>query len=340
MLRRDFVKNLSLGLLAFPFPKNLLGNYNKGSNDFFKFSLAQFSLFRLIRSGEMDPYDLAKTSSELGFTGLEYMSALYKGGFMNDTKFSLADAIKFADKSNDLAEQYNQENILIMVDAEGNLSSGNSAERAQAIKNHYKWIDCAHRMGCHSIRVNLYGSNDLDTWKKSSEESLNALCEYAKDFNINIIVENHNGLSSNPKLLVEVIKSLDFTNSGTLPDFGNWCIKEDEEKRNEMYALFRKDKPPSEDEMKSIGDICIKKYDAYEGMKRILPYAKGVSAKSQFFDQQGNESSIDYNKMLSLVIESGYRGYIGVEYGGFLMAPIDGTVATKNLLNKTLKNLI
>ena len=119
MLRKDFIKNLSLGVLAFPFAKNSLANYDIGSNDIFKFSLAQFSLFRLIRSGEMDPYDFAKTSSEFGFTGLEYMSALYKGGFMSDSKFSLADAIKFADRSNALAKEYNQENVLIMVDAEG-----------------------------------------------------------------------------------------------------------------------------------------------------------------------------------------------------------------------------
>lgn len=340
MLRKDFIKNLSLGVLAFPLAKNSLTNYDSGSKDLFKISLAQFSLFRLIRSGEMKPYDFAKISSELGFKGLEYMSALYKGGFMSDSKFSLADAIKFANKSNSLAKEYNQENVLIMVDVEGNLSSENSSERATAIENHYKWIDCANRMGCHSIRVNLYGSNDPDTWKKSSQESLNSLCEYAKDFNLNIIVENHNGLSSNPKLLVEVIKSLDFKNCGTLPDFGNWCITQDEEKRNELYALYQREKPPSDDEIKSIGDICIEKHDPYKGMEIILPYAKGVSAKSQFFDLQGNESSIDYNKMLSLVIESGYKGYIGVEYGGFLMSPIDGTIATKNLLNKTLKNLV
>ena len=339
MLRKDFIKNLSLGVVAFPFFKNSLTNNSKG-DDFFKISLAQFSLFRLIRSGEINPYDFAKISSELGFTGLEYMSALYKGGFMSDSKFSLADAIKFADKSNSLAKEYNQENVLIMVDAEGNLSAENSSERATAIENHYKWIDSANRMGCHSIRVNLYGSNDPDTWKKSSLESLNSLCEYAKDFDVNIIVENHNGLSSNPKLLVEVIKSLDFKNCGTLPDFGNWCIRQDEEKRNELLTLYQREKPPSDDEIKSIGDICIEKYDSYKGMEIILPYAKGVSAKSQFFDPQGNESSIDYDKMLSLVIESGYQGYIGVEYGGFLMSPIDGTIATKNLLNKTLKNLV
>ena len=339
MLRKDFIKNLSLGAFAFPFFKNSLTNNSEGDN-FFKISLAQFSLFRLIRSGEMNPYDFAKISSELGFTGLEYMSALYKGGFMSDSKFSLADAIKFADKSNSLAKEYNQENVLIMVDAEGNLSAENFSERATAIENHYKWIDSANRMGCHSIRVNLYGSNDPDTWKKSSLESLNSLCEYAKDFDVNIIVENHNGLSSNPKLLVDVIKSLDFKNCGTLPDFGNWCIRQDEEKRNELLTLYQREKPPSDDEIKSIGDICIEKYDSYKGMEIILPYAKGVSAKSQFFDPQGNESSIDYDKMLSLVIESGYKGYIGVEYGGFLMSPIDGTIATKNLLNKTLKNLV
>jgi len=339
MLRKDFIKNLSLAVLTFPLTKNSLANYDSRGEDLFKISLAQFSLFRLIRSGGMNPYDFAKISSELGFKGLEYMSALYKGGFMSDSKFSLTDAVKFANKSNSLAKEYNQENVLIMVDAEGNLSSENSSERATAIENHYKWIDCANRMECHSIRVNLYGSNDPDPWKESSQESLNSLCEYAKDFNINIIVENHNGLSSNPKLLVEVIKSLDFKNCGTLPDFGNWCITEDEEKRNKLYALYQRGKPPSDDEIKSIGDICIEKNDPYEGMEIILPYAKGVSAKSQFFDLQGNESSIDYNKMLSLVIKSGYKGYIGVEYGGFLMDPIDGTIATKNLLNKTLKNL-
>ena len=167
-------------------------------------------------------------------------------------------------------------------------------------------------MGCHSVRVNLYGSEQKMKWMEYSSDSLSRLSDFSKDFNINVIVENHGSLSSNAELLMQVINNVNLKNCGTLPDFGNFCIKRVE------GDLYESD--------------CVKEYDRYKGIKEMMPKAFAVSAKSNSFNNEGDEIFTDYLKMLKIVKESGYNGYIGVEYEGTGLSEIDGILATKNLL--------
>ena len=183
--------------------------------------------------------------------------------------------------------------LFMKNDDEGNLSTLNQKKRIKAIENHKIWVEAASEMGCHSIRVNLHGTSDAEKWKVTSSESLSKLSDYASDYNINIIVENHGGLSSDADLLMEVMSLVNKKNCGTLPDFGNFCIS-----RKWGYG----------------DDGCENEFDKYEGVKKLMPKAFAVSAKSHVFDENGDEKEIDYKKMLSIVKESGYNGYIGVEY--------------------------
>lgn len=280
---------------------------NKSIDNSIKLSLAQWSLNKLINGGILNPYDFAKIASGYGFTGLEYVSQLYKDIYSSDNKSKAIE--NFVKKSLVESQKFGLENVLIMVDEEGDLSIENQSERNQAIENHRRWIDAAAQLGCHSIRVNLYGSSDLEIWKSTSIDSLRKLSDYASASKINILVENHGGYSSNASQLMQVIHAVDLPNCLTLPDFGNFCIDKKE-------------------------NVCIDEYDKYKGVEELLSKAGAVSAKSYDFDSQGNETTIDYQKMLSLVNRAGYTGFIGVEYEGNRLSEKEGILHTKKLIEK------
>jgi len=323
-----FIKSLQFGIAFFLFGLLACNNVQKKevstkinteySEPFFKLSLAQWSFNKHIKNGEMSPLDFAQKANELGFEGIEYVSQLYTNELKKDkdpkvAMQNLLDTLKMK------SEKYNVHNVLIMVDGEGDLASIEEAKRDEAVEKHKKWVDAAAFLECHSIRVNLFGTNDPAVWKQTAVDGLTKLVAYASNKNINIIVENHGYLSSNAALLVEVIKTVNATNCGVLPDFGNFCLKREDGERWETK--------------------CIEEYDKYKGVAEMMPVAKAVSAKSYDFDENGNETTIDYKKMLQIVKDAGYTGFIGVEYEGNRLSEEEGTIATKNLLLKTAEKL-
>ena len=328
MERRKFLNSLCLGTTAIS-SLNFNKVYNSFLNDFpYKLSLAQFSLFRLEMNRQIDPMDFAKIASNLGFKGLEYLQMSYTGCLLNDKQtISLSSIKKLANDLNQRANDNNMENVLIMIDIGPDLAK----EINETLDPYYIWIDCASEMSCHSVRVNLRGSDDnLIAWTNNSIQNLNKLCDYANPLGVNIIVENHGGYSSNADYLLNVIDSVDYNNIGTLPDFGNFCIRQDQNKTAELFRLFRegslsKDPP-------TIYDSCVEDYDMYEGVAKLMKNALGVSAKTHGFDANGNDVDIDYKKMMKIVKDSNYDGFIGVEAQVFNMNPIDAINASKKLL--------
>jgi L-ribulose-5-phosphate 3-epimerase len=198
--------------------------------------------------------------------------------------------------------------VLIMCDGEGNLGDPDTAKRQQAVENHHKWADAAKFLGCHSIRVNAATGNagSFEEQQKRAAEGLAKLGDYCRPLGLNTIVENHGGLSSNGAWLAGVMRMVNQPNVGTLPDFGNFAI----------------DRAKGEE------------YDRYQGTQELMPFAKGVSAKSYDFDAEGNETKIDYRRMLQIVKAAGYRGFIGVEYEGGRLDEYAGIRATKALLER------
>ncbi|WP_421823871.1 sugar phosphate isomerase/epimerase family protein [Flagellimonas oceanensis] len=281
-----------------------------------KLSLAQWSIHKMIFEEGVDPYTFAEKANEWGFEGLEYVSALYYEE-LQAADFSEEAMNNWVEKSKAESEKYGLANLLIMVDGQGDIAVTDEAERTKAVENHYKWVDAAAALGCHSIRVNLNGSMDPEVWMPASVAGLTQLATYAKDKNINIIVENHGGPSSNAQLLAEVMEKVGMDNCGTLPDFGNFCIKRAE---GDYYS-----------------SECVEEYDKYKGVKELMPYAKGVSAKSYNFDENGNETVIDFERIMDTVVASGYEGFVGVEYEGSELSEEEGILATKALLEKVLE---
>ena len=283
----------------------------------FQLSLAQWSIHRMIWDGA-DPYTFAEKAHDWGFTGLEYVSQLYNKE-LEAAGYSEEAMDNFVAKCNAEAEKYGLTNLIIMIDGQGDLATSDAAERKKAVENHFKWVDAAADMGCHSIRVNLSGSQDPEEWVANSVDGLTQLATYARDKNVNVIVENHGGLSSNASLLARVMETVNMENCGTLPDFGNFCIR-----RND----------PSDYQ-----SGCAEMYDMYKGVEELMPFAKAVSAKSHNFDQDGNETEIDYSRMLQIVKDAGYSGYIGVEYEGNELGEEAGIIATRDLILRSTETL-
>jgi sugar phosphate isomerase/epimerase len=201
----------------------------------------------------------------------------------------------------DECKKYGVKSLLIMVDGEGPLADSSVAVRNKTVENHHKWVKAAKFLGCHSIRVNLQGQGVLEKASKAAIDGLSKLCDYAAADKINVIVENHGGNSSNAKWLTDVIKAVNKPNCGVLPDFGNFY-----------------------------------EYDRYQGTQEMMPFAKGVSGKSYDFDAQGNETKIDYARMIKIVKDSGYKGYIDIEYEGSRLSEDEGIKATKALLERLI----
>ena len=323
MERRTFIRNgFTLGLGAASFgtalAHNVLTDFSANSTPFFKLSLAQWSLHNAIWKRQLDPYDFTAKAKELGFEGVEFVNQLYPDVMKAKNKTV---ALKhFISKLNTAAREEDVKNVLIMIDGEGDLAVPSISKRNQAIENHKAWVETAAAMGCHSIRINLFGERDEIAWKVQAAESMRKLGEYAAPYNVNIIIENHGYLTSNAALVMEMLEEVNLPNCGTLPDFGNFCLEREAGKRWEA--------------------ACIREYDRYQGVKELLPKAFAVSAKSHDFDQAGNETHTDFKRMLQLVKDAGYTGFIGVEYEGQQLDEINGILATKELLLKEAKQLV
>jgi L-ribulose-5-phosphate 3-epimerase len=269
--------------------------------ELFDISLAEWSLFRRLFGGELTNLDFpAYARNEFGIAAVEYVNQFWMD--KAEDKNYLAELKQRCDDNG-------VRSVLIMCDREGALGDPDSAARTMAITNHYKWVAAAAWLGCHSIRVNAQSSGEYAEQQKLAADGLQRLCEFAGDYGINVIVENHGGLSSNGKWLAGVMQIVDADNCGTLPDFGNFRITPEE------------------------------MYDHYLGVQELMPFARGASAKTYDFDAAGNETFTDFDRMMRIVLDAGYRGYVGVEYEGRTIEDVEGIRLTKALLERTRTRL-
>jgi L-ribulose-5-phosphate 3-epimerase len=266
----------------------------------FRISLAEWSLHRaILQQKTIDHLDFAKIAkTEFGIEAVEYVNQMFKDKATDE---------KYLGEMKKRAEEHGVKSLLIMIDGEGALGDADEAKRKQAVANHHKWIDAAKFLGCHSIRVNAQSSGSFEEQQKRAADGLRSLSEYAAKHGLNVIVENHGGLSSNGAWLAGAIKMTEMKNCGTLPDFGNFGVSATEQ------------------------------YDRYKGVMELMPYAKAVSAKSHDFDEEGNETKTDYFKMLKIVLDAGYHGYVGIEYEGGKLGEKEGIAATKKLLERCIE---
>ena len=276
--RREFLKTSAAsiaGVALFP---------ACAANDtpIFRISLAEWSVNKLIFGGTMDHLDFAIEAKKHGIEAIEYVNQFFMDkaqdrGYLGEMKAR--------------AEGEGVTSLLIMCDNEGILGHPEEKERIQAVENHKKWVEAAAFLGCHTVRVNGYstgragGTSNFDDDMKLVADGLRRLCEFASDYEMSIVIENHGGLSSNGKWLAGVIEMADHSLAGTLPDFGNFKI----------------------DDFES--------YDSYRGVKELMPFATGVSVKPRVWDDNQNQSDLDYERMMRIVLDAGFRGYCGIEYG-------------------------
>lgn len=296
--RRDFIKT-TMGVVAGGLSASLAnaGASNKG----YKISLAQWSIHKAIFGKKMDHLDFASFSREkCGVEAIEYVNQFFKDKAQDE---------KYLATMNQRAKDHGVTQLLIMIDGEGALGDADPKKRAQAVTNHHRWVDAAKFLGCHSIRVNASSSGSYDDQLGRAAEGLARLTEYGAKHEINVIVENHGGLSSNGAWLAAVLKKVNHPRCGSLPDFGNFRVS-----NKEMY-------------------------DRYKGVAELMPFAKAVSAKSHDFNEQGDEIHTDYMRMMKIVMDAGYHGYVGIEYEGGKIGELEGIIATRKLLERVREKL-
>ena len=296
--RREFAKQASLavGAMGAAVSVGCQSVAGGSSNSLYAISLAQWSLNRQFIGGKLNALDFAKiTKEEFDLDAIEYVNQFFKDKANDEA---------YLGQLKSRAADHGVKSLLIMVDGEGSLGHGDTAERNKAVQNHHKWANAARFLGCHSIRVNAAttGNGSFEEKQKLAADGLRSLSEYGAKLGLNVIVENHGGLSSNGAWLAGVMKIVDLPNCGTLPDFGNFHI----------------------------GDG--KWYDRYLGVAELMPFAKAVSAKSHEFDDKGDEVRTDYRRMMNIVLAGGYRGYVGIEYEGSKVDAYTGIKKTKQLL--------
>ncbi|NOX99024.1 MAG: sugar phosphate isomerase/epimerase [Verrucomicrobia bacterium] len=277
--RRNFLAKSSLALAA---TGSLLPSLSElaqaAKKPLFKISLAQWTLVKDFRSGKLDNLQFAEVAAKHGIEGLEYVNTFFMDKASDESYLS---------QMKKRASDNGVESVLIMCDREGNLGNPDKSKRTQTADNHRKWIDAAKFLGCHSIRVNARSEGSWDEQVKLAADGLAQLTEIGAKSDIDVIVENHGGLSSNGKWLLEVIKTVDHKRCGTLPDFGNFKVSDTES------------------------------YDAYQGVKELMPFAKGVSVKDKVWTKNMKQIPLDFEKMLTIVLQAGYRGFCGIEFGGY-----------------------
>ena len=265
----------------------------------FKISLAQWSLHKALFAKQMKNTDFpVMAKKDFGIDGVEWVNQFWKD--------KATDAAYVAELKK-ICEGEGVTSVLIMCDGEGHLGDPDDAARGKAVDNHKKWIEAAKTLGCHSIRVNAHtaGKGTREEQAKRAVDGLRRLSEVAAPYQIGVIVENHGQLSSDGGWLAGVMKDVGLKNCGTLPDFGNFRLDGNAE------------------------------YDRYKGVDELMPYAKGVSAKSHDFNEAGEETHTDYHKMLDIVVKKhGWHGFVGIEYEGSKLGEVEGIKATKALLEK------
>ncbi len=303
--RRSFVRAVGGSIPAFVLcPRFLKAGLSCGfpsQSELFGISLAEWSLHRALNAGELDNLTFPNVArDEFAIDAVEYVNTFFKD---RTTDAEYLRTLKQRCDDNGV------KSLLIMCDGEGALGDPDESKRKLAVENHHRWVEAAKFLGCHSIRVNAQSQGTLEEQRQLVADGLSRLTGFAADYGVNVIVENHGGLSSNGSWLASVMQAVGHPRCGTLPDFGNFQVEPDQW------------------------------YDRYQGVRELMPFAKAVSAKSHDFDAAGNERHTDYLRMLRIVLDSGYRGYVGIEYEGSELAEFEGIRRTKVLLERVRAQL-
>lgn len=255
----------------------------------FQISLNELSLQRAILWGQLDHLDLARAArTQFDIGAVEYLSRFFQQHAKDE---------KYLMEMNKRAADQNVRQLLIVVDDEGRLGDPNPELRKSAVANHHKWIDAAKALGCHSIKVDTASEGTPDERLGRVAEAVRALCEYAEQQHINVLVGCGEGEAAGAAWLSRVIGQVNHPACGALPTFAGLAAS----KSNEDVA-------------------------------KLIPLAKAISATAHDFNAEGKETAIDFFRIVPVVLAGGYQGYVGIAYQGERLDELEGIRATKALL--------
>lgn len=325
--RNEFITMASFGAVTSMLPF-AFSNVNKKTAYTPKYSLSQWALHRMQfgnskedyetwkkvlhtdpdknLAGPLHPLDFPEKARSMGYGVVEYVNTFF---------FDKARNERYLNTLKQRCEDHDIKSLLIMVDEEGFLGDSDPGKRKKAVDNHKKWVDAGAFLGCDYIRVNAHADGSRDDQKMQAAEGLNAVCDYAESMDIQILIENHGGLSSNPEWLLETIKETGNPTLGVMNDFDNF-----EWSKDVIWGSQQR-------------------YNRYLGFEMLMPLTRSVSAKAHHFDDQGYETTIDFERMAKIIVESDYSGYVSVEYEGTYFTEEEGINLTRNLLERSFNNV-
>ena len=260
-----------------------------------RISLGQWSLHKAMGRRLISNLDFPRVAREqFGIEGLEFVNYLWEvptSDYVQRVKRAMSSTATKA--------------VLIMCDGEGLMAHPVKEKRLQAAANHFKWVDIAAELGAHAIRANLNPEKEpktpaeLDAVVNYASESFRKLAEYGASRKINVVVENHGGVSSDPVAMARVMKAVKLPNFGTLPDFGNFA----------------------------------KEADRYDAVSKLMPWAKAVTFKCFDF-KDGKEITMDMDRLMKSVLDSGYHNWVGIEFDGDRLTEYEGILSAKSYLER------
>ncbi|MGB0743801.1 MAG: TIM barrel protein, partial [Opitutales bacterium] len=162
-------------------------------------------------------------------------------------------------------------------------------------------IKRAQALGARYLRVFVWAPNE-DTSGAGVIEALKPLSDSAAKHSVKLAIEP--GASKNTQqgdYLANLAKGLNHPNCVLMPDFG-----------------------------KLRGDI-------YAGTEAMMPYSEVVSCKMHSFDESGNQPDFDYNRLMKSIVDSSYKGILAVEWEGKKLEPVPGVIASRKLIEKSLR---
>jgi sugar phosphate isomerase/epimerase len=196
----------------------------------------------------------------------------------------------------DRSKQLGIKHRALLCGAQPALDAPSEMDRQTALEDHLKWAEVAEHLGCEFIRVRASSEGVRNKQLAHAAQGIGALCDALGDSPVSVLIENIAGFSRDPDWLVALINRVGPKRVGLIADFGNFD-----------------------------GDI-------YAGMQRLLPYAKSICTKSWNFDEEGNETTINFARMMRMIKESSFRGCIAIEYLG--EEPVVGVRKTAELINR------
>lgn len=229
-----------------------------------------YSYSKLLKADKMTMEDVIRKAVELGIDGVDMTGYWFKS-----TEPSYLASLRHLAHKN---------GVCFSGAATGaSTVQSDAGRRAQVLEDIKKWTDITEALGAPHLRVfagKMPSGATVQQGIQWTVETLKAACEYAGRKGITLGVENHEGITQNADVCVELVHRIDSPYFGINLDITNF--------------------------------IATPQADAYAQIEATLPYA----THSHIRDVFENGQAVDFDHVWPLFARANYKGFMSAEYEG------------------------